>query len=189
MDELIKDIIYSSIKNLFHNQPDIFNNTIYTNFTEWNLSYHLANEIARYIYWLNVDIDVSKRNYNNRRPDIIFHKRGTNFFNYLVVELKKSQNDNQSDICKLKKDWMREPLNYRYGAYINIWGKDKFKAVVLREGDKQEIINDFCNYISVPSENKKFPNEFNKFPKEIIQTREVHNLLDNVILETYERKN
>ncbi|MFD2924484.1 hypothetical protein [Halobacillus naozhouensis] len=186
MDELIKDVVYSSIKNLFHNQPDIFVNTRYTNFTEWNLSYHLSNEIAKYIFWLDVDLDVTKRNYNNRRPDIIFHKRRTNSLNYLVVELKKIKNDNQSDICKLKEDWMREPLNYKYGVYINIWGKDRFKAIVLRDGERQEI-NDSCNYISVPSESKRFLNEYDKILKEIIQTKETPNSLDNLILETYER--
>lgn len=186
LDELIKDVVYSSIKNLFHNQPDIFVNTRYTNFTEWNLSYHLSNEIAKYIFWLDVDLDVTKRNYNNRRPDIIFHKRRTNSLNYLVVELKKIKNDNQSDICKLKEDWMREPLNYKYGVYINIWGKDRFKAIVLRDGERQEI-NDSCNYISVPSESKRFLNEYDKILKEIIQTKETPNSLDNLILETYER--
>ncbi|MFJ1105234.1 hypothetical protein [Bacillus albus] len=187
MDELIKDIIYSSIKNLFQNQPDIFVNTRYTSFTEWNLNYHLSNEIAKYIFWLNVDLDVSKRNYNNRRPDIIFHKRRTNSLNYLVVELKKSENDNQSDICKLKEDWMREPLNYRYGAYINIWGKDNFKAIVLINGERQEV-NDSCKYIPVPSVSKILLTEYNIFTSNIIQKKMKANLLDNLILETYERR-
>lgn len=187
LNELIKDIIYSSIKNLFHNQPDIFVNTVYTNFTEWNLSYHLSNEIAKYIFWLNVDLDVTKRNYNNRRPDIIFHKRSTNSLNYLVVELKKSKNDNQFDICKLKEDWMSKPLNYRYGVYINIWGKDNFKATVLSDGERQEI-NDSCNYINIPSVSEKLLNEYKKFSDEIIRKKEATNLLDNLILETYKRK-
>ncbi|QGQ44756.1 hypothetical protein [Metabacillus sediminilitoris] len=187
MDELIKDIIYSSIKNLFQNQPDIFVNTRYTNFTEWNLSYHLSNEIAKYIFWLNVDLDVTKRNYNNRRPDIIFHKRRTNSLNYLVVELKKSKKDNQSDICKLKEDWMREPLNYRYGAYINIWGKDNFKAIVLINGEGQEV-NDSCQYIPVPSPSKILLTEYKIFTSNIIQKKMKANLLDNLILETYERR-
>lgn len=187
LNELIKDIIYSSIKNLFHNQPDIFVNTVYTNFTEWNLSYHLSNEIAKYIFWLNVDLDVTKRNYNNRRPDIIFHKRSTNSLNYLVVELKKSKNDNQFDICKLKEDWMSKPLNYRYGVYINIWGKDNFKAIVLSDGERQEV-NDSCTYISIPSVSEKLLNEYKKFSEEIIQKKEATNSLDNLILETYKRK-
>lgn len=49
MNNLIKDIVYSSTINLFRNQPDIFENTDQTNFTEWNLNYHLSNEIAKYI--------------------------------------------------------------------------------------------------------------------------------------------
>ncbi|WP_206666460.1 hypothetical protein, partial [Peribacillus simplex] len=68
MNNLIKDIIYSSIKNLFKNQPEIFVNTDQTNLTEWNLSHHLSNEIKRYIFWLDNDLDVTKRNYRNNRP-------------------------------------------------------------------------------------------------------------------------
>lgn len=187
LDELIKDIIYSSIKNLFQNQPDIFINTRYTNFTEWNLSYHLSNEIAKYIFWLNVDLDVTKRNYNNRRPDIIFHKRRSNFLNYLVVELKKSRNDNQNDICKLKEDWMSEPLNYRYGAYINIWDKNKFEAILLGNGRCQEI-DDTCNYIGLQSISEKLLNEFNNYSKGIVKNKDSAKSLDNLILKTYDRE-
>lgn len=123
MKQLISNIIYSSIINLFENQYEIFENTSETNYTEWNLSHHLANELSKYIFWLNMDSDVIKSKYNNKRPDIIFHKRNTNWLNFLVVELKKNKNDNYSDVNKICEYWMKEPLNYRFGVYINIWEK------------------------------------------------------------------
>ena len=88
MIELIGAILTSAIRNLFDQQPDVLKNTSRTGMTEWNFGHHLANEIAKYIFWLNHDMDVMKRNYNNRRPDIIFHKRGSNGLNYLVIEIK-----------------------------------------------------------------------------------------------------
>ncbi|MGI8280187.1 hypothetical protein [Bacillus mycoides] len=151
MNDLIKDIIYSSIMNLFKNQTEIFENTDQTNLTEWNLSHHLSNEIKKYIFWLDYDLDVTKRNYRNNRPDIIFHRRQVNTFNFLVVELKKSRYDNQSDVKKIKEDWMSEPLNYRFGAYINIWGVGKYKAILFEKDGKKSDVNELCNYIHVPN--------------------------------------
>ncbi len=191
LDELMQDIIYSSVKNLFKNQPDIFVNTSYTNFTEWNLSYHLSNEIAKYIFWLNVDLDVTKRNYHNRRPDIIFHSRNSNALNFLVVELKKSSNDNQSDLNKLKMDWMRHPLQYRYGLYINIWGFDKYKARLLVQGGKEYELNKYCNYIQLPYINNQVFLEYRELIEHIkcvTNNRSLNQcltLLDRKIIETY----
>lgn len=87
--------------------------------TEWNFAHHLANEIAKYIFWLNHDIDVVKRNMNNHRPDIIFHKRGYNNMNFLVIEIKIGRNLSR-DIKRIKEDWMSNPLKYRFGASIKI---------------------------------------------------------------------
>lgn len=192
MNNLIKDIVYSSIINLFQNQPDIFENTDQTNFTEWNLNYHLSNEIAKYIFWLNVDLDVTKRNYQNRRPDIIFHKRKTNTLNFLVVELKKSRNDNQSDINKIIEEWMRKPLNYRYGVYVNIWKRREYRAILLKDGERCEI-NEFCNYISVPNINNQLLNEYKKLTDEIVSknnendSSKIIHLIDSMVLKTYEK--
>ncbi|WP_421535582.1 hypothetical protein [Priestia sp. D3YE.R1] len=167
MNFLIRDIIYSSIKNLFINQPEIFENTIHTNLTEWNLSYHLANEISKYLLWLDVDLDVSKRNYQNRRPDIIFHKRRTNILNFLVIELKKSKYDNQSDIVKIKNDWMNEPLNYRFGAYINIWGLNKYKAMLFDHTSVTIEVGDNCSYINEPDISNIITSKLKKLAEEM----------------------
>ncbi|PDZ55089.1 hypothetical protein CON15_23110 [Bacillus cereus] len=193
MDNLIKDIIYSSIKNLFQNQWEIFENTDQTNFTEWNLSHHLSNEISKYIFWLNVDIDVTKRNYLNKRPDIIFHRRKSNALNFLVVELKKSRNDSESDIDKIKKDWMIEPLSYRYGVYINIWGLGKYKAILFEGEEKQYEINESCNYIQALNVKNRELMECKKLTDEIVfinnevNLKQSIDLIDNLILDIYKK--
>jgi|SRR3990167_7992588 len=93
MINLIGTILCSSIKNLFDNQPDILTNTSMTGMTEWNLGHHLANEIHKYIFWLNHDVDVTKRNVENRRPDIIFHKRGINTLAHSTLKCNTWEND------------------------------------------------------------------------------------------------
>lgn len=64
----------------------------------------------------------------NIYPDIIIHKRGTNKFNTLIIELKKSTNDDTNSIklddLKLQA-YTSQRLQYRLGAYINLSvGKD-----------------------------------------------------------------
>lgn len=113
---------------------------------EFNSS--LVNELSKYIFWLNNEVDVAKRNYDNKRPDIIFHKRRTNKFNLLVVEAKKNCSDKRQDIEKLKVNWMREPLNYRFGAYVNIWDKYRFEAILItRNGEEIQINETNSEYI------------------------------------------
>ena len=119
MIEILKRIIESSVVELEKKQPDILISTEQTTMTEWNLGHHYANELSKYIFWLNNDIDVVKRNYNNRRPDIIFHKRKLNCLNLLVLEIKILDEINTEDFNKIKNDWMQHPLNYQYGACIS----------------------------------------------------------------------
>jgi hypothetical protein len=73
-------------------------------------------------YFIDYNVDTEyNRNYDspkqivqngrrrNIKPDIIVHHRGSNDFNFLVIEAKKSNNrDSGSDISKLKKiDWAK----------------------------------------------------------------------------------
>lgn len=58
-------------------------------------------------------------------PDIIIHRRGTNKFNLLVIELKKSKNTNKGardfDIEKLHSftdQSERNTLKYNYGVFL-----------------------------------------------------------------------
>ena len=130
MMDLIGRILSSSIKNLFAEQPDILSFTSETGKTEWNLAHHLASEIQRYIFWLNHDVDVTKRSLGYKRPDIVFHKRGTHSLNFLAVELK-CEGGIEGDIKKIQRDWMGERLHYRFGAAIRIVDEDDYEGVVF----------------------------------------------------------
>lgn len=119
---LINKIVNTAIESLFNKQPDIFDYTSETNQTEWNLAHHLANEIHKFFPDLSCDIDVTKVNFENRRPDIILHKRGNNKRNLLVVEMKKAGQKSgiQSDIKKIKSCWFSAPLYYKFGVIVDI---------------------------------------------------------------------
>jgi len=123
--------------------------------TEWNFAHHLANEIAKYIFWLNHDVDVTKRNYNSKRPDIIFHKRGIDVLNILVVEIK-CNNDNESDIKydiqKITEDWMQPSLSYRFGVSIVVISKNDWKVTIFERDNpkpKTTISKNFKNSLPI----------------------------------------
>lgn len=118
----IKNILEASLKALFENQPDIFKFTPTTGPTEWNLAHHFANEIYKHFSEYQHDLDVIKRPYDNKRPDIIFHKRGTHKRNFLVLEVKRdgSPAELEDDIRKIKDFWFKGPLHYQFGAVVNI---------------------------------------------------------------------
>ncbi len=86
MDESeIKETLEAAATSLYEGQPDIFDFTSETGQTEWNLAHHLANEIHEYFPACHCDLDITKRNFRNHRPDIIIHIRGSNDFNFLVT--------------------------------------------------------------------------------------------------------
>jgi len=124
--------------NLFKNQPDVLTDTKQTTMTEWNLAHHLANEIAKYLFWLNHDIEVVKRNYNLKRPDIIFHKRGSNL-NFLVIELKTGR-DIQHDMKRIRNEWMKN-LGYRLGASVVISMADDWQIYLFDRNNNGNKIN------------------------------------------------
>lgn len=121
------------MSNLFRNQPNIYDFTSETGQTEWNLAHHLANEISSLLPGFDCDLDVTKRNIENRRPDIIFHARGNNDHNFLVVELKREggRQELQDDARKIQEDWFGERLDYRFGALINLRRKDTAQIEVF----------------------------------------------------------
>jgi len=196
--KLIINIIYSSIINLFKNQPDVMNYTSETGMTEWNLGHHLSNELNKYLFWLDNDNDVTKRNIENHRPDAIFHKRGINSLNFLVVEIKKTNIiDYQSDIQKVTNDWINSHLKYRYGSSLLIRNENQWKFSFIQK-DKEHI--EFCssirnlNYIKIPKNNFKIKQDFKKVINEIViaEQNSISNLnlliekLDLMVYKLYE---
>ncbi len=201
MLSLVKHIIYSSIKNLFGNHS--FEFTYKTYMTEWNLAHHLANELSKYIFWLDHDFDLIKPYSENKRPDIIFHKRGIHELNFLIIELKRTD-DVKYDIKKIREHWMGE-LYHRFGASIVIKGKTDWYGKIFEAG-KEQII-EFKNqenigYLPLPSnETLEYKTEIERIVSKIYhiaksrdfeknlhlqkQVEELIQKLDELVLELY----
>ena len=130
----LKSTLEEAIAKLFEHQPNIFEFTPETGQTEWNLAHHLAIEISALFPGLDHDLDVTKRSYGNRRPDIIFHKRGTHESNFLVIEVKRDGSPRAiaEDVEKIKGYWFRAPLHYEYGATINVLTDGKHEIQVFK---------------------------------------------------------
>ena len=122
----LKKILERAVKNLFMGQPNIYKFTPETGQSEWNLAHHLANEIHRFFPRYDCDLDIIKCNFEDKRPDIIFHKRGGHKSNFLVIEIKRDKGSVEiaDDIRKIKSYWFKYPLNYKFGAVVNL-KKDK----------------------------------------------------------------
>jgi len=73
-------------------------------------------------------------------PDIIIHKRGTNHYNLLAIEIKKINNGNsdfKKDIDKLKA-YIQQELKYSYGLFLGIATGDNYET-------KKDLIKWFKN--------------------------------------------
>jgi hypothetical protein len=125
MDEAkIKEKLKAAVEALFTNQPNLFEFTSETGQTEWNVAHHLAIEVHKNFPGLDCDLDIVKVNLEKRRPDIIFHKRGTHKSNFLVIEVKRDglPAEIRGAKEKIRSSWFGDRLNYRFGAVINIKG-------------------------------------------------------------------
>jgi hypothetical protein len=138
MTELVANILASAALSLTEEQPTLSNFTSETNEYEPNLSFHYANTLRRFLLWLDCDFDVMKPNLGNKRPDIIFHKRGIHALNFLVVEVKRSERDAEEDIEKIKGFWFKKRLLYRFGASIVLGGNGSFTVRLLERESKKE---------------------------------------------------
>lgn len=118
----IETILNQAVKELFVSQPDIFDYTSATGQTEWNLAHHLAVEVIKHFPGYRSDLDVTKHDFNNRRPDIIVHKRGNHTDNLLVIEVKFNGSDTKlnNDVAKIKNSWFEHPLRYHFGAVVDL---------------------------------------------------------------------
>lgn len=120
-EESVREKIAQAIQNLFEKQPDMFDLTPESAQTEWNLNYHLANQISELFPEYQFDIEVRKPHAGNRRPDIVFHQRGIHENNFLVVELKRNnEKAMQGDLEKIETYWFGEPYVYQFGAAVNL---------------------------------------------------------------------
>jgi hypothetical protein len=119
MRDLVAHIISSSLQNMFQAQPDLSRFIPQETLDrEPNLSFHLANELWKYLFWLNCDFDVTKSLHGNQRPDIVFHRRGSNALNFLVVEVKRARD--REGVPDDTNHWFRGNLQYLFGASVLI---------------------------------------------------------------------
>jgi len=128
-----------AVNDLFEHQPNIWEFTSETNQTEWNLAHHLAVELAGLFPKLDCDLDVAKPNYDMRRPDIILHNRGSQELNRLVIEVKKdgTRGELAADLKKIRQFWFSKPLNYRFGAVINLCEDGNHEVIVIKNVSKK----------------------------------------------------
>ena len=110
-----------AILELISKEPDLHCFTSSTGQTEWNICAHLAPEIAKGFPGYSYDLDVTKHDAGNKRPDIVIHKRAIHSFNLLVIEVKNQgkEQDIARDEEKIQKYWFKEPYEYYFGAIIN----------------------------------------------------------------------
>ena len=133
----VEKIIDQAVKNLFQNQSNIYEFTSETRQTEWNLAHHLAVEIHNLLPWFDYDLDIAKPNYDNKRPDIVLHKRGNHDSNFLVIEVKRDGSETaiDEDIQKVKNQWFRPVLSYEFGAVVNLKPNKTWEIKVLKNDE------------------------------------------------------
>jgi hypothetical protein len=132
----VSDIIYSAMTELVENDRDILE----ININERTISHRLAIYLEKYFDGWSVDCEYN-RDHDDKKtlhifpertltndteantvfPDIIVHERRTNK-NLLVIEIKKSSNNNETerskDIEKLKA--FKRELGYMFAVFIDI---------------------------------------------------------------------
>ena len=92
---------------------------------------------------------------HDKRPDVIFHKRGIKALNFVVVEIKRQRtstsDQRQYDIDKIQNFWFGERLHYVFGASL-ILDEDEqtFEAAIFENAasdTKLEISTRDTNYL------------------------------------------
>ena len=130
--EEIKALLEQAARSCQENQPNLFEFTEDTDQTEWNITSHYAVEVSKLFPGFEYDVDLKKPSVQNKRPDIVLHRRGTHDSNLLVIEMKRKQEDVSEEIEKIEKSWFPPPLRYQYGAVVVISGIGSFSVVVLK---------------------------------------------------------
>src|SRR5258708_16736409 len=133
----LEEVLNRAVRSFYERQPDVFKFTEETGPSEWNLAYHFSQDVAPFIPYLDLDVELLKRSHNNMRPDIVFHRRGVHKSNYLVIELKRDGSPSviAKDVAKIREHWFRKPLSYQFGAAINLCANGIYEIQVLENVD------------------------------------------------------
>lgn len=143
MKTLLAHILASALLRLRRAEEKRGDFTSQTNWHEPNLSFHLANELVPYLFWLDCDFDMTKSGHEDKRPDIIFHRRGTNNLNFLVIEVKREGNRSgiEGDLEKIRNEWFAGSLLYRFGAgIITDERANRFEVHLLERGNDEPMV-------------------------------------------------
>ncbi len=157
MDEIIK-IIKKALNDLYLNDSILI-----SRFTkEEAINHWLAIYLDKYIsenseFKYNVDVEYNRNitneffdenRQNNKKvikwgvdgikwkeiiPDIIAHKRGSNEYNYLCVEVKKKYKSNNAANKDLQKiiGLLNAPFNFKYGCIIEYLPDEEFFEIII----------------------------------------------------------
>jgi hypothetical protein len=101
---------------------------------ERSITHHLAIYLQQEFDCWNVDVEYNRDDHDIKRlrdlrdvpsdavyPDIIVHRRGTNYDNFLVIEVKKRDGGHGLDEGKLvefTKPLTEDGLGYRWGLHL-----------------------------------------------------------------------
>jgi hypothetical protein len=151
MKNLLARILCSAAQEMWNRDKTLGNYTSETEQHELNLAFHFACELRGWFPWLDCDFDVSKRasfaahNFaekpKRKRPDIILHRRSTHFVNFIVIEVKRKQNEGavSEDIKRIRHNWMVSPYDYFWGASVAMADDQPwFRVRCLSSEDKEE---------------------------------------------------
>lgn len=137
--EEVTRLIEQAWEKLMLDQPDFSYFTPQTTQRELNIAHHFARYLdellnTRVDWPISHDFDIWKGE-QQKRPDIVFHQRGTHENNLLVIELKVdgSKQDQLKEIKRIKEVWFNE-FGYKFGAYLNVTrtGTDPLDLIVLK---------------------------------------------------------
>jgi len=143
MRNLLMRILCSAARQTRQNNPDLGSFSSETFQHELNLQFHYANALRTWLPWLNCDFNLSKRHLNREMPDIVFHKRGINALNFLVLEVKRRRHENKvpADLEQIRERWFGARLHYDFGAAV-ILDDDgaEFEVRLLERGVRGRVL-------------------------------------------------
>ncbi|HEX4121948.1 MAG TPA: hypothetical protein VH619_15110 [Verrucomicrobiae bacterium] len=153
MKDLLAHILCSAADSMWKRDPTLGHYRSETKQHELNLAFHFACELRNWFpaSWFDCDFDVSKRGgtyrdsygkiREHRRPDTIFHIRGTHDLNFLVVEVKRLGNAGgvEEDTSRIRKLWMQPPYLYHFGATVVMADNEAhYEVSVFARSDRDE---------------------------------------------------
>lgn len=138
MKKMLAYVLASAAHAMWRTEPSLSEFTNATEEHELNLAFHYASELRRWFPWLNCDFDVTKPNAERRRPDIVLHRRNTNAFNFLAIEVKRAvrRGEVEADLEKIRSNWLITPYCYHFGASVVLNEKTKDFEVYLLSHDE-----------------------------------------------------